>query len=50
MKKSRRYCLNCKKVTTFKLKKRIGHSECSECGGCRAWSKRHAKLKGKLGR
>jgi len=36
--KSRRFCLNCGKITTFKCKgKKTGyHSVCAECGGTRA--------------
>ena len=48
MKKSRRYCLNCKKVTTFKFKKNkknklLKHSKCSQCGRTKALSIRYAK-------
>ncbi len=46
--KSRRYCVRCEKVTTFKFKKNIknnllGHSKCSECRGVKALSIEHAK-------
>ncbi len=48
MKKSRRYCVKCKKITTFKLKKNpknklLRHSKCSECGGVKALNIEHAK-------
>jgi len=51
MKKSRRYCLKCKKVTTFKLKKNpknklLRHSKCSKCGNVEALSIEHAKERG----
>lgn len=52
--KSRRYCVTCKKITTFKLKKNcknklLKHSKCSECGNIFAISKRHAKQVGYIG-
>ena len=51
MKKSRRYCLKCKEVTTFKLKKNLKnillkHSKCSECNCTRALSIKYAKEQG----
>jgi len=51
MKKSRRYCLKCKKATTFKFKKNLKnkllrHSKCSECGGTKSLSVKHAKEAG----
>ncbi len=54
MKKSRRYCVKCRKITTFKLKinkknNLLRHSKCSECGGFKAWSKTHAEEKGLIG-
>ena len=47
MKKSRRYCVKCKKVTTFKLKKikkndMLRHSKCSKCGNVKALNIEHA--------
>ena len=49
--KSRRYCLRCKKVTTFKFKKNkknklLRHSKCSECGNVKALSIRYAREEG----
>jgi len=46
--KSRRYCLKCKEITTFKLKrnKLLKHSKCSECGCTRALSIKYAKEEG----
>lgn len=46
MRKSRRYCLNCKKITTFKYKRKLGHSKCSECGNTTALSIKYAKEQG----
>jgi len=36
MDKSRRYCLDCKTVTTWKRPKKNPHSNCSKCGGRRS--------------
>ena len=49
--KSRRYCLKCEKVTTFKLKKNpknklLRHSKCSECNCTKALSIKYAKEQG----
>ncbi len=49
--KSRRYCLNCKEITTFKFKKNkknnlLRHSKCSRCGKAKALSISHAKEEG----
>ena len=46
--KSRRYCLTCKKITTFKLRNRklLKHSICGECGNTKAVSPKYAKEKG----
>ncbi len=30
---TRRYCLYCEKITTFKFNRVIWHSECNRCGG-----------------
>jgi len=48
MKKSRRYCSKCRKVTTFKFKKNsknrlLRHSKCGECGSTKSLSLEHAK-------
>lgn len=44
MKKTRRYCVKCKKVTTFKCKKKSEHSKCAECGGWRAGKRLDKKV------
>ena len=49
--KSRRYCLKCRKVTTFKLRKNrkndlLRHSKCSECKNTRSLSISYAKEEG----
>lgn len=37
---SRRFCLNCKRERQFRYNKRVGHSECTFCGGRVAKRKR----------
>jgi Zn ribbon nucleic-acid-binding protein len=38
--KSERYCLNCEKMTIFEYNRNVFHSECVECGGRKARSKK----------
>lgn len=48
MDKSRRYCLICRKATTWKRKKKEYHSSCSVCGGvkgCRTFEQREKGIK-----
>lgn len=45
MKKSRRYCLTCREITTFKKKQKDKHSYCCQCKGWRAGKRRDKKVK-----
>ena len=45
MDKSRRYCLKCRKITTWKRPKKELHSKCSVCGGRIAAKRRDKKVK-----
>lgn len=37
---TKRYCLNCEKVTKFRYDHFIGHSYCSKCGRSSQFAKR----------
>lgn len=50
VKKSRRYCLFCRKVTTWVKKKKLLHSRCSECGGYKSARRRDNNRQGKRGK
>ena len=38
---TKRYCTNCKKITSYKFDKMIHHSYCIECGASSMFAKRH---------